>query len=1544
VNITLTVNPEPVVSGTLNATVCSDASSGITLATNGTSVSAQNYTINSITPQSGLVAKVGNASIGANKTATAIVGDVFTNTTGGNLTVQYNVTPISSSNCAGDPLTIILTVLPEPVVSSTLNAAVCSDAPAGINFNTNGTSISAANYTINSVSVASGLTPASGNATTGVSKPASAIASDIFTNNTASILTVVYNITPVSAAGCLGDPKNITLTINPEPSANASLEQPVCSDVPFSFNPQNNITNAVTSNFTWTASYPSGLTGGAASGSGPVAGTLNNVTTLALNAVFTVTATSSSGTCVGNPFTITVPIRPEPVGSVDATIVCSDVAANYNLLNNVAILGNNVGSTFSWFATDNTSVTGESMSPQTGPIVTNILNNVTNLSQGVVYSITPTSAAGCVGNSFSITINVSPEPVGISSSNVICSDLSVAYDLQNNVNTSGNNLAANFGWSASTNGNVSGEGTLVKNASLIDDILINGTNSVQNVLYTINPTAQTTGCVGNTFTLSVDINPRAKLSAGPDLAVCEDKTDITLQGSINYAPNGILWTGGAGSYSSNTDINAKYAFAKPSEINTMFTLTVTALDPDGAGPCPQETDQMTLKVNPLPVVVFTGLPSGVPPQMAENNLPITLTGNQIGGVFTIAPITSNIGSTVPSPVDKAIFDPSAVTLGSNYITYTFINTNGCTNSNTQEVIVNPITNVDFTIQNATLNASSQYELCSELGLVKLIGFPAASTGLPPETQFTSIPAFPGGPTATIVFDGVDYFIQTTNLPSQLYRIRYDYKNAFGAITFRIRDVRILTSPIAALTSSNNCIASDVVFKDASTVNPTPFPTNIASWTWNFGDNSSSTTQNPSWRYSVSNTYYVTLKVTTLQGCSNTTAALANPIRVGDVPIPDFNWSSICNNDFTKFEDLSDAGKISTITGYSWDFGDGDVAVGATGNTITGGTNGGRTTGVFNMPDHKYINFGQYDAKLTVTTNDGCSSSLAKRVFIQPYKTVRSASDASYSEDFELTNGGWTAETLVRPNSTKTNILKNDTSWVWGIPVGYHLNGGSGSQKAWWTGHNKIGESTYFPNENSAVNGPCFDLSSLKRPMISLDYFADADVSDGAVLQYSIDGGNNWRIVGPNEALQDRDQGINWFNGSSIFSNPGNQFLGQYGWTGSATNTTPAQGQWKNARFNLDMVPVANRGQVRLRIAFASNDGNPAGTYDGFAFDNVFVGDKQRTVLVEHFTNNTYLPARIASQDIDDMYTNQVTVRLKPDFFKLQYHMAVPGVDPLNTDNPTDPGARAFYYQNVTQPPFTVMDGILGKFYNKTFQGGYKTINDIELDRRALEDPAFVIDTVEIDPNSPSNIIQAKVKFTYIEKVNPITTPVTFQVALVETDIATNKNVLKKLLLQSEGFTVNRAWKLNDQQTIDINYTLDVPVYDPSKLYLAVFVQDFASKRIHQAGIVKAPAKVGVPPVGIIDNPVTAEIWDISVYPNPASKVMNFYLENALTHDFSWEIVDQRGVTVMDGELNRDLSSPQQVEVKDIANGIYFVRFKLADKTLVYRKIAILKSN
>jgi hypothetical protein len=94
-------------------------------------------------------------------------------------------------------------------------------------------------------------------------------------------------------------------------------------------------------------------------------------------------------------------------------------------------------------------------------------------------------------------------------------------------------------------------------------------------------------------------------------------------------------------------------------------------------------------------------------------------------------------------------------------------------------------------------------------------------------------------------------------------------------------------------------------------------------------------------------------------------------------------------------------------------------------------------------------------------------------------------------------------------------------------------------------------------------------------------------------------------------------------------------------------------------------------------------------------------------------------------------------------------------------------------------------------------------------------------------------------------------------------------------------------------------------------------------------------------VGIADNPFYAEIGNIHVYPNPASKQINFALENPLTRDYTYRIIDQRGVTILEGELNHDLQTPQEVELTQLSNGIYFVQFRSAGKVVLYRKIGVM---
>ena len=145
----------------------------------------------------------------------------------------------------------------------------------------------------------------------------------------------------------------------------------------------------------------------------------------------------------------------------------------------------------------------------------------------------------------------------------------------------------------------------------------------------------------------------------------------------------------------------------------------------------------------------------------------------------------------------------------------------------------------------------------------------------------------------------------------------------------------------------------------------------------------------------------------------------------------------------------------------------------------------------------------------------------------------------------------------------------------------------------------------------------------------------------------------------------------------------------------------------------------------------------------------------------------------------------------------------------------------------------------------------------------------------------------------------------------------------------------------DNLMVPLNYPVDVPIADPDNLYLITFVQDKLTRHILQASIVPVPRKVGLTPVGVEDNPFLAEIRNIHVYPNPASKHVNFALENPLSRDYTYRIIDQRGVTILEGNLNHDLTTPQQVDLNVLWNGIYFVQFRTQGKLVTYRKVAVM---
>ncbi len=540
--ISVTVRPEPVGFND-TAVICSDQTVSYSLNANIANTGAGGNNLIAGTTYSWLAAPNGNVT-GESTTSQGgnTITDALNNITNSNQVVVYTVTPTSSNGCVGNVFTVSVTVQPEPVGHTDTTPITCSDVALAYDLSANIAAVGLGGNNLITGTTYSWI--ATSNATVGGESTvaqAGSVINDVLNNVTNSNQVVVYTITPTSAAGCTGNPFTVSVTVRPEPRGFDDNSPVVCSDVALSYSLASNIANvgsggnnlAIGTTYSWIAADNTNVTGESTSAQtgATINNVINNITSSDEIVVYTVTPTSGDG-CVGNPFTVSLTVRPEPRGFNDVATVCSDVAVGYSLAANIANTGsggNNlvVGTTYSWVAANNVSVGGESVLPQAGATITDVLNNITNANQVVVYSVTPTSATGCIGNVFTVSVTVQPEPVGFNDNTpIVCSNATVNYNLGNNIaNTvaGGNNLitGTTYSWIAASNTNVGGESTVAQAGSVITDLLTNSTNGNEIVVYTVTPTSAA-GCVGNPFTVSVNVRPEPQGFDDNTPVVCSD--------------------------------------------------------------------------------------------------------------------------------------------------------------------------------------------------------------------------------------------------------------------------------------------------------------------------------------------------------------------------------------------------------------------------------------------------------------------------------------------------------------------------------------------------------------------------------------------------------------------------------------------------------------------------------------------------------------------------------------------------------------------------------------------------------------------------------------------------------------------------------------------------------------------------------------------------------------------------------------------------------------------------------------------------------------
>ena len=672
------------------------------------------------------------------------------------------------------------------------------------------------------------------------------------------------------------------------------------------------------------------------------------------------------------------------------------------------------------------------------------------------------------------------------------------------------------------------------------------------------------------------------------------------------------------------------------------------------------------------------------------------------------------------------------------------------------------------------------------------------------------------------------------------------------------------------------------------------------WDWNFGDIASgldnlSSEQDPKHWYSDPGNWTIKLTSITVNGCVNT---FTKAFSFGDRPTAKFSWDTEC---FTSSPIVfSSSGTVHTdpIETYQWIIS--DMSGNEVLNTILGGSQENLA--------QSFLALDNYRVELKVISDLQCRDNTADTIYLRPYIQNLSA-ESDHFEDFEDTAPGWIAE------FSESSTLQ---SWKYGTvdPMKFPYESVDGS-KAWFTDL-----VTKDVQEQSWVSSPCFDFSNLDRPMVKLDIKVSSDRDrDGSALQYTTNDGLTWKNVGTIS-----DGSINWYNTFRILSGPGGK--GE-GWTGDFVfNDDP---QWMKAIHELD--DLRGKPRVQFRLAYGS-DGTSLEDNEGFAFDNLWIGERSRVVLFEHFINSGDAVSKNANTAINKLVGNN-----KLDVIDIQYHAEVSGLmDKMNQDNPAPASARSLYY-GKTGVPYTILDGggTTGAWIYNYMDNPLDTL---DLYTRVLQDPGFDVSiTAGVSGGTMNISIELEALDTLPYKEYKLYT------AIIEKQISdpsyagTNgeivfQNVARAMLPSAAGMSFIQDWNPGDKQTANFDWTI-AHVLNPDLAYVVAFVQDAASKEVYQA----ASNDPDLWATSIHEVMASRDLAML-VYPNPASKQAHIQFADALSSPVEIQVFNHLGSLVKNGVVKSG-EDFYEFDVSEFSKGVYFIRALQNGRVLETSKLIII---
>ena len=486
----------------------------------------------------------GNA--GGTWTGSGVSGNTF-NPSGlsGNVTITYTVG--STTACQSSEQHNI-NVIPHPTANAGNDATICE----GDNYTVSG---SATNYSSVAWNSSGSGSFANSSALSTTYTPS---ASDI------SAGSVTLTLTAHANSPCSDAIDQMTLTINPQPTANAGNNASICANETYQVN--------------------GSIGGGATSGSWTTSGdgTFDNASSL------TTIYHPGSNDITNGSVTLTLTTN-NPVGPCNA--VSDAITLTINSLDDATFSYSS--STFCQSGTDPTpsvNTTGGTFTYTPSGLIINSSTGLIDLSASTIstYNVTYTTSGACPdASTIQITITLAPSA-------------DFTYP-QSNYCSNETNPLPTFGAGASAGTFSASPAGLFFVSTATGEINLAATTPGT---YTItNDIPASGGCSAATHSETVSVYPAATVSAGQDANICSYET-YTLSGTMGGSATSVSWTtSGDGTFDNSTSLTPTYTPGTTDITNGSATLTITTDDP--AGTCGPATDNMILTIYAAPNLTAT---------------------------------------------------------------------------------------------------------------------------------------------------------------------------------------------------------------------------------------------------------------------------------------------------------------------------------------------------------------------------------------------------------------------------------------------------------------------------------------------------------------------------------------------------------------------------------------------------------------------------------------------------------------------------------------------------------------------------------------------------------------------------------------------------------------------------------------------------------------------------------------------------------------------------------------------------------------------------